>query len=52
MPPLKTDTCVLDFADNAERVKEAFGRYYDQTSLEEATDPNELHKIESATQEV
>ena len=40
--PGKTDTCVLDFADNAERVKEAFGRYYDQTSLAEATDPNEL----------
>jgi type I restriction enzyme R subunit len=48
LPPLKSDTCVLDFADNAERVKEAFGRYYGQTSLAEATDPNELHKVESA----
>ena len=48
MPPLKPDTCVLDFADNAERVKEAFGRYYGQTSLAEATDPNDLHKVESA----
>jgi type I restriction enzyme R subunit len=45
--PGKTDTCVLDFADNAERVKEAFGRYYDQTTLAEATDPNELYKVES-----
>jgi type I restriction enzyme R subunit len=44
--PGKTDTCVLDFADNAERVKEAFGRYYDQTSLAEATDPNDLYKVE------
>lgn len=48
LPPLKIDTCVLDFADNAERVKEAFSRYYGQTSLVEATDPNDLHKIESA----
>ncbi|HET6881176.1 MAG TPA: type I restriction endonuclease [Pirellulales bacterium] len=48
LPPLKTDTCVLDFADNAELVKEAFGRYYGQTTLAEATDPNDLHKIESA----
>jgi type I restriction enzyme R subunit len=48
LQPLKSDTCVLDFADNAERVKEAFGRYYGQTSLAEATDPNELHKVESA----
>jgi type I restriction enzyme R subunit len=47
LSPLKNDTCVLDFADNAERVKEAFGRYYGQTSLAEATDPNDLHKIES-----
>lgn len=47
LPPLKTDTCVLDFADNAERVKEAFGWYYGQTSLAEATDPNELYKVES-----
>ncbi len=46
--PLKTDTCILDFADNAERVKEGFGRYYGQTTLAEATDPNDLHKVESA----
>jgi type I restriction enzyme R subunit len=45
--PGKTDSCVLDFADNAERVKEAFGWYYDQTSLAEATDPNELYKVEA-----
>ena len=48
LPPLKSDTCVLDFADNAERVKEAFGRYYGQTTLAEVTDPNELYTIESA----
>jgi type I restriction enzyme R subunit len=48
--PGKTDTCVIDFADNSERVKEAFGRYYDRTSLAEATDPNELYAIESKLQ--
>jgi type I restriction enzyme R subunit len=45
--PGKTETSVLDFADNAERVKEGFGRYYGQTSLEEVTDPNDLYAIES-----
>jgi type I restriction enzyme R subunit len=39
---------VLDFADNAERVRESFGRYYGQTSLAEVADPNELYTIESA----
>ena len=48
LPGLKEDTCVLDFADNAERVKEGFGRYYGQTSLAEVADPNELYTIESA----
>src|SRR3989440_2153761 len=45
--PGKTDTCVLDFANNADRVKQAFGEYYDQTSLAEATNPNELYEVES-----
>ncbi len=44
----KTDTCVLDFADNAERVREAFGKYYDRTSLAEIADPDELYQVESA----
>lgn len=43
----KDDTCVLDFADNAARVKEAFSRYYGETSLKTATDVNEIYKIES-----
>lgn len=46
MPPHKDDTCVIDFSENAERVKEAFGRYYDQTSLAGSTDPNDLYKVE------
>ena len=47
LPPLKTETCILDFADNAERVKEGFARYYGQTTLAEVADPNELYTIES-----
>ncbi|MCI0458971.1 MAG: hypothetical protein L0Z62_18590, partial [Gemmataceae bacterium] len=49
--PGKTETCVLDFADNAERVREGFGKYYDRTSLAEATDPNELYAVESRLKE-
>lgn len=44
----KDSTCVLDFVSgNPERVKEAFSRYYGQTSLKDTTDPNDLYKIES-----
>lgn len=45
--PGKQDTCVLDFADNAERIKAAFERYYDRTTLSQTTDPNELYKLET-----
>lgn len=44
----KVDTCVLDFVTgNPDRIKEAFSRYYGETSLKTATDPNDLYKIES-----
>ena len=44
----KDATCVLDFVTgNPERIKEAFSRYYGETSLKSATDPNDLYKIES-----
>jgi type I restriction enzyme R subunit len=46
--PGKTETCVLDFADNAERVKAGFAKYYSLTSLAEVADPNELYAVESA----
>ena len=43
----KDGTCVLDFAEgNPGRVKEAFSRYYGQTSLKKSTDHNDLYKIE------
>jgi type I restriction enzyme R subunit len=45
--PGKQDTCVLDFADNAEEVREAFERYYDGTTLAQPTDPNQLYDVQS-----
>ena len=42
-PPLKQDTAVLDFANEAEDIKAAFTPYYDRTELAEATDPNQLY---------
>ena len=47
LPPHKDETCIIDFADNADSVKEAFDMYYGETSLASTTDPNDLYKIES-----
>lgn len=52
LPPHKTETCVIDFADNADAIKEAFSRYYGQTVLKTSTDPNDLYKIESQMKRV
>lgn len=39
----KDDTMVLDFANEAEEITEAFKPYYDRTLLTEGTDPNLLY---------
>ena len=41
----KTETVVLDFVNEAEAIQEAFQRYYQNTSLEEETDPNKLYDL-------
>ncbi|MGD8719875.1 MAG: type I restriction endonuclease [Candidatus Zixiibacteriota bacterium] len=41
--PNKDETMVLDFANEAEDVTEAFKPYYDRTLLTEGTDPNLLY---------
>jgi type I restriction enzyme R subunit len=41
----KTDTFVLDFANKADAIKEAFSRYYKTTLLSGETDPNKLYKL-------
>lgn len=43
--PKKRDTFVLDFADNAERVAQAFQTYYKETQLSQETDPNRLNDL-------
>lgn len=50
--PRKRDTFVLDFANDADAIQEAFQRFYKTTILSRETDPNKLNdliqEIESA----
>lgn len=41
----KIDTCVLDFANDADDIKNAFQPFYKETKLIEDTDPNKLYEI-------
>jgi type I restriction enzyme R subunit len=47
LPPGKTGTMVLDFANEAAEIKAAFEPYYETTLLAEATDPNLLYEIQT-----
>jgi len=46
--PLKTDTFVLDFMNDADTITMAFSDYYRTTVLSEETDPNKLHDLKAA----
>ena len=46
--PLKQETFVLDFANSAEDIKNAFEPYFESTILGEATDPNKLFDLQDA----
>jgi len=46
--PLKKDTFVLDFANAAEDIENAFKPYFESTILGEATDPNKLFDLQDA----
>jgi type I restriction enzyme R subunit len=46
--PLKTDTFVLDFMNDADTITMAFADYYRTTVLSEETDPNKLHDLKAA----
>jgi len=46
--PLKTDTFVLDFMNDADTIAMAFSDYYRTTILSEETDPNKLHDLKAA----
>ena len=43
----KKGTMVIDFANEADQIKEAFEPYYETTLLSEATDPNLLYEIQT-----
>jgi type I restriction enzyme, R subunit len=49
--PAKDGTMVLDFANEAEAIREAFEPYYEHTILSEGTDPNLLHDLETRIQD-
>ena len=43
----KTDTLVLDFVNEPDRIQEAFQQYYQTTTLPEETDPNRLYDLQT-----
>lgn len=43
--PDKTETCVLDFANEAGAIQKAFQPYYQRTVLEGETDPNAVYEL-------
>ena len=47
----KKDTFVLDFVNSAEDIKEAFEPYYEETVLEEETDPNVIYDLKNTLDE-
>jgi type I restriction enzyme R subunit len=44
--PGKSAPMVLDFANDAEGIRESFRPYYEKTILSEATDPNQLYDLD------
>lgn len=46
--PLKKETFVLDFANTAEDIENAFKPYFESTILGDATDPNKLFDLQDA----
>ena len=45
--PKKHDAFVLDFANDAETIRDAFADYYRATILSDETDPNRLHDLKA-----
>ena len=43
----KTNTFILDFANDPESVRSSFQKFYKELSLQEETDPNKLYDIQS-----
>jgi type I restriction enzyme R subunit len=49
--PCKTETMVLDFANEAEDIQSDFQPYYEATLLSEGTDPNKLYDTQALLRE-
>ena len=47
----KQDTFVLDFVNSAEDIRKAFEPYYEETILEEETDPNVVYDLKNTLDE-
>ena len=47
----KQDTFVLDFVNTAEEIKEAFEPYYEETVLQEETNPNVVYDLKNTLDE-
>ena len=47
----KVDTFVLDFVNTAEDIRKAFESYYEETVLEEETDPNVIYDLKNTLDE-
>ena len=47
----KKDTFVLDFVNSAEDIRKAFEPYYEETVLEEQTDPNVVYDLKNTLDE-
>ena len=46
LPPKKKTTYILDFRNKIDDIKEAFRPYFETTTLEELTDPNQIYDLE------
>ncbi|NBC86031.1 MAG: type I restriction endonuclease subunit R, partial [Bacteroidetes bacterium] len=49
--PQKEETVVLDFANEADTIREAFQPYYERTTLQDGTDPGLLYDLEHQIRE-
>jgi type I restriction enzyme, R subunit len=47
----KVDTFILDFANNVDDIKDSFKPYFENTEIDEPTDPNQLYSLQTAIQD-
>lgn len=47
----KEDTFILDFVNSAEEIRDSFAPYYEESTIEETTDPNIVYDLKSKIDE-